>query len=411
MAHVAAEAPTRKAPGGFPLLAKASARDRAPLACFLRICAGQLRQCYNPSSVASWRWPMRRFSVFSIALASLSFLALPCRAQSGGPNFSRGGRPVRINGHIYYADTGTAASNVMVVLRNAGGMPVGQMVTRTNGSFEFWGLQKATYTLDAQTPGYRPLSQSVDVTLISSFGNVLYLKKDSQAPPPPGGPTISAHELSMPESARNAYFDGKKKLYDQKNAKDSVADFQKALKEAPKFYEAEYELGMAELSLGKPALAEKDERQAISLSEDQYALADVALGTLLLNRNQFANGEKILRRGVSLDPNSWLGQYELGRAFLSLNRVKDAEACAVQAQKLAPQAATVYRLLANVHLREKNLPALLADLNAYIQLDPVSPAGLGAIRLREQVQRSLAKTKSATAAAALPNASTPSPKP
>jgi len=71
----------------------------------------------------------------------------------------------------------------------------------------------------------------------------------------------------------------------------------------------------------------------------------------------------------------WLGHYELGRALLNQNRLPEALAAAEEAQRFAPKALLVYRLLSNIHRLQQNYPALLADLNAYIDLDPDSPAG------------------------------------
>lgn len=83
----------------------------------------------------------------------------------------------------------------------------------------------------------------------------------------------------------------------------------------------------------------------------------------------------------------WLGHYELGRALLNQNRLPEALAAAEEAQRLAPKALLVYRLLSNIHRLQQNYPALLADLNAYIDLDPDSPAGLRAKQIRDQMQR------------------------
>jgi regulator of sirC expression with transglutaminase-like and TPR domain len=50
----------------------------------------------------------------------------------------------------------------------------------------------------------------------------------------------------------------------------------------------------------------------------------------------------------------------------------------------------VYRLLSNIHLQQKDYPALLQDIDQYLKLDPDSPAGVRAKELREQVQHIMA---------------------
>lgn len=81
---------------------------------------------------------------------------------------------------------------------------------------------------------------------------------------------------------------------------------------------------MAYLSLGRRDDAEASFRKSIELSGDRYSEAEVGLGTLMLDRRDFAQGEKAVRRGVELNPDYWLGQYELGRALLNLDRVAEA---------------------------------------------------------------------------------------
>jgi hypothetical protein len=58
----------------------------------------------------------------------------------------------------------------------------------------------------------------------------------------------------------------------------------------------------------------------------------------------------------------------------------------------------IYRLLSNIHLQQKDYPALLEDLDAYVKLDPDSPAGARAKEIRDQVQQKIAQEKPAAAA-------------
>ena len=121
------------------------------------------------------------------------------------------------------------------------------------------------------------------------------------------------------------------------------------------------------------------------------------LGALLVNTGNSAEGEKDIRHGIELNPNFWLGYYELGRVLLNQKNFADAGKAAEQARSLAPASPLVYRLLSNVHLNEKNYPALLQDLDAYIKLDPDSPAGLRAKELRTQLAQKVGDEKPAAA--------------
>jgi tetratricopeptide (TPR) repeat protein len=125
------------------------------------------------------------------------------------------------------------------------------------------------------------------------------------------------------------------------------------------------------------------------VSGDGYGDAEIGLGTVMLDTRDFSQGEKALRRGIELSPDSWLGHYELGRALLNEGRLEDAEKATIQAHSLAPNTAVIYRLLSNIHLRQKNYPALLDDIDAYLKLDPGSPAGIRAKQMREEVQQKI----------------------
>jgi len=193
----------------------------------------------------------------------------------------------------------------------------------------------------------------------------------------------------MPQKARDLMESGKRKLYAQKNPTGGLSDFQQAVSIAPGYYEASYQMAMAYLTLGNRDGAQQSFRQAIESSGDKYGEADIGFGATLLDKGDFVAGEKSIRRGLELSPDLWLGHYELGRALLNQNRIGDAEKAAVDARALAPDAPIVYRLLSNVHLREQNYSAVLADIDAYLKLDPNSPAGIRAKELRQQVQHTL----------------------
>ncbi len=308
-----------------------------------------------------------------------------------------------INGNVYYDDGNQPAAHVLVQLQGSDGSSRQQEETTDSGWFEFRRLGGGTYVLLVDVQGYERVSTTVDMSFMPEKGVVVRLKSLSGEKKTAGGAgSVSAHELSMPAKARDLMSAGKKKLYTDKNAQGALEDFQSAIAAAPEYYEAYYQVGMAYISLGKRDDAETSFRKSIELSSDKYCEADVGLGTLLLDRLDFAQGEKTIRRGVELNPDNWLGQYELGRALLSQDRLAEALKSADQAKSLAPSAAIVYRLLSNIHLRQKDYPALLADIDTYIKLDPNSAAGIRAKQLRAEVAQKVDTTRATPAAQKTP---------
>lgn len=76
--------------------------------------------------------------------------------------------------------------------------------------------------------------------------------------------------------------------------------YDEAIKLAPEFPEAEFQRANASLALGNRDEAEKSFRRAIELRAD-WTLPMASLGSLLVERNNFAEAEKFLTKAVELD--------------------------------------------------------------------------------------------------------------
>jgi hypothetical protein len=316
-----------------------------------------------------------------VMLLFLSCLMVPLSANAQ--------TPVTLAGNVYYEDDYSPAKNVVISLSDVEQVQLTTQATSDDGGFRFRGLMRSSYTVSINASGYEPITLTVDLSFSSDKVVAIYLKRSSGKQVSPKASTISMHELSIPAKARELMESGKKKLYQDKDPRGGLADFQQAISVAPGYYEAHYQVAMAYLTLGNPEEAEKSLRKSVEVSGDKYGVADVGLGTVMLDRGSFSEGEKTIRRGLQLNPNLWLGHYELGRALLNEKRISEAQDSAEHARLLAPRAPMVYRLLSNIHLQEKDYPALLKDIDAYLTLDPDSPAGIRAKQLREQVQQKI----------------------
>jgi len=330
------------------------------------------------------------YGVLVVTILRLAFLvtfalSLPLNITGKVPP-----EPCTLSGTVYYAGGNRPAENISVELHATEGSMIAPQITSSNGWFEFRGLPRGTYAIAINAAGFEPVNFNVDLALNSSRGNVIYLKpRPSNSTNSPQAIPISIHELSLPLKARTLMESGRKKVYTDKKVQAGIADLRQAVAIAPDYYEAHYQIALAELILGQRDLAEKSFRKAIEVSGDEYGDAEIGLGTVMVDKRDFSGGEKALRRGIELSPDSWLGHYELGRALLNEERIEDAEKAARQARSLAPNAAIIYRLLSNIHLRQKNYPALLDDIDAYLKLDPGSPAGIRAKQMREEIQQKI----------------------
>jgi hypothetical protein len=355
---------------------------------------------------------VRRAVLACFPILFLLCVSHPARAQFGEASHRK------IEGTVYYAADGTPADHIIIEVISSEGLNVDHFTTDERGRFNFFGLSPGIYQLAINLQDFEPVTAEADVTMASAEGVVVNLVKRSgvgsanSSSHPAGGSLVSAHMMSMPQKAQDAFTKGQHNLYQAKDPSAGLKDFQEAVKDAPTFYEAYEQMGMAYLMLKQPDDAEKAVRKSIDLSKDKFASAEVDLSSLLMDKKQFAEGEKPARRSIELDPNSWRGYYELSRALFNQDRVSEALASAEKSRDLNPLDPTIYRLLAIIHIKQKDKTSLIVDLDQYIKLDPDSPAGVRAKQIRAQLGPAPAPAPAAVKdAPTLGHPSTPSPQP
>lgn len=330
---------------------------------------------------------MKMYTHASVPLALAVFLVFPLgiRAQDNSASLPRGS----ISGTVLLASGTRSTRGIKVEVRFGTAIPWAVVYTTGNGDFQFAELPSGSYTVVVNEPGYDPVQESVTVGVGPAQGLMLYLNKTGSAPAASSGVVVSVRELSIPGKARDAYQKGVERLA-KKDLAGSLRHFRRAVTEFPSYDVAYFQLGMALWDLGQQADAEQSFRTAIDVSGGNSADAQFALAALLSDQRRFEEAEKIARRGLLLKPFSWFGQSVLGQALLGLNRLTDAEQRAHKALSLKPDFAVVHILLANIHIRRHEHRALLADLNAYLKLEPNGAYSAQARQTRDVIQQSLA---------------------
>jgi tetratricopeptide (TPR) repeat protein len=209
------------------------------------------------------------------------------------------------------------------------------------------------------------------------------------------GNVVSVREQSIPPEALDAFSRGAE-LLARNDAARCLPYFQRAVTVFSNYYEAYYEIGMADLILWRIMDAEKAFRMSIQVSGGQSAYPLFALGAVLDYQGRFAEAEGVTREGLKLDPTSWSGHFYLGRALFGLNRLEEAEKSVREALRQNSNTAEALLLLADIHDREKNYRELVIDLDEYLKFDSDSPIGLRARALRDSAQRALVESQSTT---------------
>jgi protein O-GlcNAc transferase len=98
-----------------------------------------------------------------------------------------------------------------------------------------------------------------------------------------------------------AIFNEAQDLHEKGDLAGAIKLYEKALAVLPEFPEAEYQRGTAYLALGNAVDAEKSMRRAVELRPD-WTLALAGLGSLLVQKDEFAEGERLLQKVIDLEP-------------------------------------------------------------------------------------------------------------
>jgi tetratricopeptide (TPR) repeat protein len=219
----------------------------------------------------------------------------------------------------------------------------------------------------------------------------------SSAQSPKSANVVSVRELSIPPKALHAFQKGVERLA-KDDAAGSLPHFQLAVAEFATYYEAYFEIGTVDLKLWRTADAEQALRKSIELSGGQYAEPLFALGAVLTQEERFTEGERVIRKALNLDPTSWAGHYCLGWALFALNRLQEAEKSVRESLRWKSDSPEAYLLLADIHHHQKDYPALLKDLDEYLNLEPDSAVGAKVTALRRKAERAIVESQSASAA-------------
>src|ERR1700738_4734601 len=117
-------------------------------------------------------------------------------------------------------------------------------------------------------------------------------------------------------------------------------------------------------------------------------------GVALLGKGDAAASLAYFDRAIAEFPGFYQAHYDLGIAHFGFNHLVEAERSVRQALVRRAKFAQAYFLLARIHQRQNNSPAVVEDLEAYLKLDPHS-------RASEQARAILKNPKSSLAVAML----------
>lgn len=219
--------------------------------------------------------------------------------------------------------------------------------------------------------------------------------KTGRTATPVNDSVVSVRELKMSGKAESAFEKGTK-LLQKGDARGSVVYFERALAKDPGYYRAYHNLGLAQYRLGENAQAEMALQRAIDLTNGGFAPSEFALAMILVEKQQFREAERLIQRGLEMEPGSALGKYFLALVQLALNRLSDAERSAHDALFRSADLADANILLAKIHELEHNPYAVQADVAAYLKLDGHGPLENEANVLLQRAQKEISQKAGAS---------------
>jgi tetratricopeptide (TPR) repeat protein len=255
------------------------------------------------------------------------------------------------------------------LLRN--GEVLAEQFTGLDGRFRFQSVPAGSYVIRVQYPGYKVeevhlnfgesgLSSRVPVTLQPDEKTLME-----------SGSIISFAEINIPGNAKRQFEEGLKKRRRGEYSK-ALPLLQKAVTLYPLYGEAFNEMGVCFKALGDLNAAENAFKQAIRYNSTVYP--SVNLADLYAEQRRFNEAFEVIRKSSAAHPTEGDLFFALARIYFDQERLKEAESAGLEAHSRSHRAADVHLLLAKIYLLNKNYPALITQLDTYLEENPDGPA-------------------------------------
>jgi tetratricopeptide (TPR) repeat protein len=247
---------------------------------------------------------------------------------------------------------------------------VSEQFTGLDGRFEFLYIEPSRYIVRAK---YGDLPESeVEVTLIANASRfrvpiTIMPVKERQI-----GNTgaVSVDQLLVSKAARKEYEEGLKNRKAGNCAK-AIPRFEKAISLAAKFGEAYNELGNCLQKQSDIVKAEAAFKKAIALNATIYPTINLA--DLYVAQKRYDDAQRVIQDAYIKDPTEGDLLFALARVYFEQGRIRDAERAALEAHSRIHRTADVHLLLAKLYLSSKNYPALLTQLQTFLDENPTGP--------------------------------------
>jgi Flp pilus assembly protein TadD len=257
-----------------------------------------------------------------------------------------------------------------VRLETSGMQVVDTAYVDSQGNFRFNEVRPGTYFIHAALEGFEEVRQQVDVSSIGAATTFIVLTPTSGRSNLEDSDTVHITQFldQYPDKAVSLY---KKAVANDKKGKKSEAikQLEEAIRIAPNFYNAHYDLGVLYREAGRNADAEAAFLRAIELNRTTVEPL-VNLSSLYIDDNRFDQAVEVSEEAVKRDGNSAPAFFNLGLALYKISRLDRAEEALKKAISIAPKMFQVRLLLANVYMKLERYDSLMEQLDGYLAENP-----------------------------------------
>lgn len=210
-------------------------------------------------------------------------------------------------------------------------------LTGPDGRFRFKRIDSGVYTVIVFIPGRGEVRKTIDVgpSVAGRGGRVeIALRLDESKMTPDRSSVVSLRQLSIPQSAHDAYAKASRSLQ-SRDIEAAIKHLTRAVEIAPQFAAAWNHLGTIAYQTRRYDDAEKYFRRSLEADADAYEPL-VNLGGVLVTVGRFDEAYSYNLHAVLRRPNDALAQSQMGQTYFGLNRFDLAEKYLLEAVRLDP---------------------------------------------------------------------------
>lgn len=338
--------------------------------------------------------------VFSFGVLLAGPGVRPLAAQSGpqgsydrgraGMN-QQGERTYSISGRVFDEATNEGIEGAHVSLGASVGFPLQEVYVDFTGYFIFGEVRRGNYIVTVTAPGYEEKQEMVQVMGAPVGGLTFFLRRKPQASAPVLVEPLDASQELIPKEARQEFNRGAAAA-ERRDWRAVVAHADKALAAYPKYVSALNAKGIAHLRLGEVESARPCFETAVKLNPN-VATPRIFLGGIYNADHRYPEAAQHLVRALQLNPESWLGHFELSRAYWGLNNVDAAERHIVRAHELSQNIPQVHLMRAYVYFAREDFQGAVTELDEFLTLVPTGDFAEAVRQRRAQMAERLVAPK------------------